>query len=101
MHHILSLCLPDARVTRLGQALVLLVNHGDAAVAGRIIIGNAPGTVGGAVVDQDDFVIGERLRQHTVDAPGQCGLGVIDGNDDRNGWHSELFVVLCKITIFA
>ena len=50
-------------VARRGHAAVLLVNHADIAVLRRVLPQNFRAGISGAVVDADDLVIGNILRQ--------------------------------------
>ena len=40
------------------------------------------GVVGTAVVDDDDFIVSELLREDAVETPLQVGFGVVGGYDD-------------------
>ena len=44
------------------------------------------GAVGGAVVDEDDFVSIELLRARALERLAEVLLAVVDGNDDRHEW---------------
>src|SRR5437588_2081885 len=55
----------------------------------REVLNNRPGTVGGAIVHNDDLVRRARLRQHGAQADLKCRLCIKSRDDDRNAHSSH------------
>ena len=66
-----------ARVSRGGGPAILLAKIPD-----RERLCDLGSVVLGTVVDDNDFAIGMRLREASLDTFGECALGVVGGNDD-------------------
>ena len=81
---VLALRRLDADVARLAHAAVRLVDGADAfrVRRGIAVTDRAALAVGRAVVDEDDLIVGEILRQCGVDALGQVVLDVVDRDDN-------------------
>ena len=77
--NILALAVQEPGIARSRYAAVVLID-----VIYGIALRDFGGPIGGAVVNQDDFNPGVRLRQNTLNGLGQIAGRVVARNDDRN-----------------
>ena len=77
----------DACVSRRGQAAVLLMDHAEAAVPGRVGIQNLSRTVGRAVVHGDDLKPRMGLSKQAVEAGREIGRHPVHRHDHGNQGH--------------
>jgi len=70
-----------------GAAGIDFVEFSTHAGIGSVFAKNRAAFVGGAVVEQDQFEILERLPQDSVEALAQVPCVVVIRNDDANGGH--------------
>ena len=82
--------LPDACVPSASQALVLLVDHPDAAVCLGQSIAKLAAVIGGAVIHQQQLKILFRLGQHRLDTLLQIPLHIVHRHDHAGFWHGTI-----------
>ena len=75
---IVALCIIESSVAGCGHTLVLLVDDLHLWVAFQ----QSCRAIDATVVDDDDFIVCELLREDAVETPLQVGFGVIGGYDD-------------------
>ena len=85
-----SPCCLDARFTGVGKSLVGFVDDDDTRVFVGISGDDFRRVVGTAVVDDDDFYVGECLSDDRVETFFKVFPDVINRYDDRDGRHSSV-----------
>ena len=88
--HVITGCCRKAMIARRRDALVLVqMDHAHRIMILRVMIADRPASVGGLIVDQDDFDAGHALRDDALDARGNVLCHVMNGhNDTKNGLHT-------------
>jgi hypothetical protein len=59
----------------------------DARILGGVVVGDREGVIGGAIVPENQFKVGEGLGEDAFDRLWQIGFAVEDGGDEGNFWH--------------
>ena len=76
-------------IARRRQAAVFLMHLADAAIALGIRLHDRRTAILCAVVDENQLIIGERLREDTVQASGQIRLNLINRHDHTHPAHTR------------
>lgn len=79
----------DARIASFGETSVGLVNGLDG-MGFLVFITDLASGIGGAVVDEDDLVIGEILAEDGIETGGQEVGNVVGGDDDGKFSHRDV-----------
>ena len=90
MLYIFSVCCFDTRFTSISKALVRFVDDNDTGIFPGILRNDIQRVIGAAVVDDDDFYVGECLSDDRVETFFKVFPDVINRYDDRDGRHSSV-----------
>ena len=82
--HVIAAGVVQPGVAGVGGAAVFLVEHADARVGFGQLVAQRAGTVGAAVVDEQQLKVGKRLRQNAAHRAFEVILGIINAGDDTD-----------------
>ena len=86
---VFSCSLAQAIIAGIAQTTILLMINANASVFARIFLTDAPRTILGAIIDEQQLIIGEGLGSQGVDAAAHQMLHVENRNYDRYCRHIQ------------
>ena len=85
---VFSAHLVQAEIARRGKTSIFGMKNTDSFILPGILVADAPASIGGAIIDDEDFQMTVALVDHAVQALGEIGPDVVDRDDhrDKRSW---------------